>query len=76
MMDRKIKPDLRTFTVMVDAICKEGNVEEALDMVQMMIREGIMPDVVTYSALIDGYCLQSGLKEAKKVFEPNAKSRM
>lgn len=69
MMNRTTRPDVRTCTLLVDAMSKEGRVDEARDKVENMIRGGAMPVVVIYNTLIDGYCLQSRLKKAKKVFD-------
>ncbi|KAL4576685.1 hypothetical protein LXL04_012783 [Taraxacum kok-saghyz] len=62
-------PDVQTYTILVDTLCKEGEVEKAAKMVDLMIEKRVKPDVVTYSALIDGYCLQGRLHEAEKVLD-------
>nr|GEV91871.1 tetratricopeptide-like helical domain-containing protein [Tanacetum cinerariifolium] len=54
---------------LADAFCKEGKIEEAENVVEIMIKRGIVPDIVTYSTLIDGYCLQGEMAKAKTIFD-------
>ncbi|KAK9932565.1 hypothetical protein M0R45_019797 [Rubus argutus] len=56
---------LRTFTVLVYALCKEGMVVEAKNMVQ----RDIEPNAITYNSLMDGYCLRGEMDEARQVFD-------
>lgn len=60
MKENDIKPDVVTFGMLVNHLCKSRRVEEALDMLKKM-REGIdgiriKPDVILYNTLIDGLC--------------------
>ena len=57
MRDRKIVPDVITFSIMVDALCKEGEIEHAKDLIRSMIQQGQHPNTVTYHALMDGLLL-------------------
>ncbi|GJV59407.1 putative pentatricopeptide repeat-containing protein [Tanacetum coccineum] len=68
LFEKMVDPDVKTYTILVDSLCKEGEVEKAAKMVELMIEKGVKPDVVTYSALVDGYCLQWKLEYAKDVF--------
>ncbi|KAM7461440.1 hypothetical protein LguiA_029561 [Lonicera macranthoides] len=52
--------------MMVDALCKEGMVREAEDVLDIMIQRGEVPDIVKYSALMGGYCLRGQIEEARK----------
>ncbi|GKA78055.1 tetratricopeptide-like helical domain-containing protein, partial [Tanacetum coccineum] len=54
---------------LVDAFCKEGKVEEAENVIDIMIEKGIVPNIVTYSTFIDGYCLRGEMSKAKKFFD-------
>ncbi|KAL3651208.1 hypothetical protein CASFOL_004210 [Castilleja foliolosa] len=65
----KIYPDVFTYNSLVDALCKEGLVDEAEDVIQIMKQQNVAPDVISYSALIDGYCLQGRMDEARYVFD-------
>ena len=52
-------PNVQTFSILVDTLCKEGILTEANEVFSVMIQRGIEPNTVTYSSLIDGYCLQN-----------------
>ncbi|XP_024992500.1 pentatricopeptide repeat-containing protein At5g28460-like [Cynara cardunculus var. scolymus] len=60
MKENDIKPDVVTFGMLVNHLCKSRRVDEALDMFKKT-REGIdgiciKPDVILYNTLIDGLC--------------------
>ncbi|KAJ8565634.1 hypothetical protein K7X08_008210 [Anisodus acutangulus] len=69
MIHHGVYPDVYTYSILVDALCKEGRAEDAKGIVESMIQKDIGPNVVTYNALIDGYCLQGRIHEAKQVFD-------
>lgn len=46
---------------MIDGYCKLGNMKEARELLNEMIRNGIAPDTVTYNALQKGYCKEREL---------------
>jgi len=50
-------PSVYTFTILVDAQCKEGKMKEAKSVIAMMMKEGVIPNVVTYTSIMEGYCL-------------------
>ncbi|KAL0349870.1 UNVERIFIED_CONTAM: putative pentatricopeptide repeat-containing protein, mitochondrial [Sesamum radiatum] len=70
----KISPDVWTFNILVDAFCKEGMVEEAENVLEIMMQRNICPDIITYDALIDGYCLRGQMGKAKRVLNTIADS--
>ncbi|KAI3800552.1 hypothetical protein L1987_28643 [Smallanthus sonchifolius] len=60
MKGNGIKPDIVTYGMVVNHLCKSRRVDEALDMFKKM-KEGndgvsIKPDVILYNTLIDGLC--------------------
>ena len=57
MAQRKVVPDVQTFNVLVDTLCKEGMLIKAKEVFDGMIQRGIEPNTVTYNSLIEGYCL-------------------
>ncbi|XWS74544.1 hypothetical protein CRYUN_Cryun01aG0007100 [Craigia yunnanensis] len=67
MLANNCKPNVITYTLLVDALCKEGKISEAHDIVERMIQHGVQPNTITYSALMDGYCLQGQMYDARKV---------
>ncbi|XP_076957457.1 uncharacterized protein LOC143632935 [Bidens hawaiensis] len=62
MKENDIKPDIVTYGMLVNHLCKARRVDEALDMVKRMKEENngssgsIKPDVILYNTLIDGLC--------------------
>ncbi|CAI9292121.1 unnamed protein product [Lactuca saligna] len=60
MKENNIKPDIVTFGMLVNHLCKAHRVDDALDMLKKM-KEGsdgisIKPDVILYNTVIDGLC--------------------
>ncbi|CAL9148120.1 pentatricopeptide repeat-containing protein At5g57250, mitochondrial-like [Musa acuminata AAA Group] len=56
-------PNLVTVTTVVDALCREGRINEACDLVRNMEDQGMALDAVLYSCLIDGYLKRGDLME-------------
>jgi pentatricopeptide repeat protein len=56
MAERKIMPDVRTFNILVDTFGKQGRLEEAKEVFDVMIRRDIEPNTIAYTYLIDDYC--------------------
>ncbi|XP_050369370.1 pentatricopeptide repeat-containing protein At1g62720-like [Argentina anserina] len=69
MVSQGISPDIYTFTVLVDTLSKEGKVEEAKTVLDVMNQRGIQSDMITYSSLMNGYCLQGEMDQARQVFD-------
>ncbi|KAF6153437.1 hypothetical protein GIB67_003627 [Kingdonia uniflora] len=67
MIGRGISPDVCTFSILMDVMCKEGIVKKAHELFYLMIERGVEPNTITYSALMDGYFLHSQMDEATKV---------
>ncbi|MCD7449280.1 hypothetical protein HAX54_051020 [Datura stramonium] len=42
--------------LVIDALCKDGNLDAAINLLNEMKRKGIPPDIITYNSLIDGLC--------------------
>ncbi|KAK1400562.1 hypothetical protein POM88_000167 [Heracleum sosnowskyi] len=75
MNTRNIFPNVRTFSILVDAYGKEGMVKDAEDVIEFMIRRGHYPNVVTYNSLMDEYCLRGQVDKALAVLETTMKTR-
>ncbi|KAF9979516.1 hypothetical protein BGZ65_006448 [Modicella reniformis] len=58
------RPNVFTFTAMVDADIKMGKYQEAKDIFLAMQQANIQPDVIAYSAMISGALSQSTLQES------------
>ncbi|XP_042377580.1 pentatricopeptide repeat-containing protein At5g57250, mitochondrial-like isoform X1 [Zingiber officinale] len=68
-----LDPNLVTFTTVVDALCREGRIDEACNLVRKMEDNGMVLDVVLYTCLIDGYMkrgeIMEGLRKHKFMME-------
>ncbi|KAJ6369117.1 hypothetical protein OIU78_001480 [Salix suchowensis] len=53
---------------MLDGLCKDGLVQEALKLFGTMREKGTIPEVVIYTAVVDGFCKAHKLDDAKRVF--------
>ncbi|XP_070042454.1 putative pentatricopeptide repeat-containing protein At1g12700, mitochondrial [Nicotiana tomentosiformis] len=58
LVNVNIYPNVYTFSIVIDGLCKEEKVEDAEKIMRHMIRKGEEPTVVTYNAIADGYCLR------------------
>lgn len=73
MKENSIKPDIVTFGMLVNHLCKSRRVDDALDMLKKM-KEGsdgisIKPDVILYNTLIDGLCKVGRQEEGFSLME-------
>ncbi|KAL0372665.1 UNVERIFIED_CONTAM: hypothetical protein Scaly_0948100 [Sesamum calycinum] len=62
-----IKPTIVTYNTMLDSFCKEGNVQQALDLLLEMQRRGCHPNDVTFNVLINGLSKKGDFEEAKEL---------
>ncbi|PRQ20905.1 putative pentatricopeptide [Rosa chinensis] len=67
MISMGMHPDEFTNTTLINAYCKEGDLNKALHLNDEMIKKGFLPDVVTYSVLINGLNKRARTREAKKL---------
>ncbi|MBA0639844.1 hypothetical protein Goklo_022848, partial [Gossypium klotzschianum] len=82
MIKQGIKPNVVTYSILIDALCKQGMISKAEDIVGIMTKQGIKPNVVTYdmwnsglqldtifyTILIDGLCKAGHIEVAKELF--------
>ncbi|KAI5409524.1 hypothetical protein KIW84_055090 [Lathyrus oleraceus] len=60
MIKRSIRPNMNTFNVFVNGLCRGGKLNKAEDVFEDMKAWGVLPNVVTYNTLVDGYCKRGG----------------
>ncbi|CAN0926999.1 Pentatricopeptide repeat-containing protein At4g38150 [Linum grandiflorum] len=53
---------------MLDGLCKDGLVQDAMKLFGQMREKGSMPDVVVYTAVVDGFCKARKPDDAKRIF--------
>ncbi|KAG7975593.1 hypothetical protein I3843_06G107400 [Carya illinoinensis] len=53
---------------MLDGLCKDGLVQEAMKLFGLMREKGTIPEVVIYTAVVDGFCKAHKFEDAKRIF--------
>lgn len=53
---------------MLDGLCKDGLVQEAMKLFGLMREKGSMPEVVVYTAVVEGFCQAQKPDDAKRIF--------
>lgn len=53
---------------MLDGLCKDGLVQDAMKLFGSMREKGTIPEVVIYTAVVDGFCKAQKLEDAKRIF--------
>nr|XP_043630423.1 putative pentatricopeptide repeat-containing protein At1g12700, mitochondrial [Erigeron canadensis] len=72
MENEKIHQDVKTFNIIVDALCKLGKINEAQAVIDIMDKTSgkHTPDIVTYNSLIEAYGWKKGeMREARRVLD-------
>ncbi|XP_038888881.1 pentatricopeptide repeat-containing protein At4g38150 isoform X2 [Benincasa hispida] len=53
---------------MLDGLCKDGLIQEAMKLFALIREKGTIPEVVIYTAVVDGFCKAEKLDEAIRIF--------
>ncbi|CAN8278887.1 unnamed protein product [Cochlearia groenlandica] len=53
---------------MLDGLCKDGLVHEAMKLFGLMREKGTIPEVVIYTAVVEGFCKAHKIEDAKRIF--------
>uniref|UniRef100_A0A7N0T294 Pentatricopeptide repeat-containing protein n=1 Tax=Kalanchoe fedtschenkoi TaxID=63787 RepID=A0A7N0T294_KALFE len=53
---------------MLDGLCKDGLVQEAMKLFKLMREKGQIPEVVIYTAVVEGFCKSHKFDDAKRIF--------
>lgn len=53
---------------MLDGLCKDGLVQEAMKLFGVMREKGTLPEVVIYTAVVEGFCQAQKLEDAIRIF--------
>ncbi|GAV78568.1 PPR_1 domain-containing protein/PPR_2 domain-containing protein [Cephalotus follicularis] len=64
-----IKPDLVTYTILIDNVCNTKNLREATRLVGVLSESGFKPDCFVYNTIMKGYCMLSRGSEAVAIFK-------
>ncbi|KAL8104985.1 hypothetical protein AgCh_028953 [Apium graveolens] len=61
---RQVQPDVVTFSIMIDGLCKTGHADMALWLFKFMEKCDCKPDTITYNTVIDSYCKRGLVDDA------------
>ncbi|KAF5798610.1 putative tetratricopeptide-like helical domain superfamily [Helianthus annuus] len=64
-----LKPDLVTYTILIDNVCNGKNLREAMRLLDVLKEEGFKPDCYVYNTIMKGYCMLSHGGEVLRVFK-------
>ncbi|XP_042494933.1 pentatricopeptide repeat-containing protein At4g38150 [Macadamia integrifolia] len=53
---------------MLDGLCKDGLVQEAMKLFGLMREKATIPEVVIYTAVVEGFCKAHKFDDAKRIF--------
>ncbi|XP_073118325.1 uncharacterized protein [Elaeis guineensis] len=59
---------------MLDGLCKDGLVQEAMKLFGLMREKGTIPEVVIYTAVVEGFCKAAKFDDAKRIFKKMQKN--
>ncbi|CAA7387909.1 unnamed protein product [Spirodela intermedia] len=63
-----IAPNVFTCNILVKALCKMGNLDGALKVLEEMPLWGMIPNLVTFTTLVGGFCGRGDLEGARRIF--------
>lgn len=61
---------------MLDGLCKDGLVQDAMKLFGLMREKGSMPEVVIYTAVVEGFCKAAKFDDAKRIFRKMQKNEV
>ncbi|WMV32290.1 hypothetical protein MTR67_025675 [Solanum verrucosum] len=68
MIDKKIEPDIISYSVLINGYCKEKPLAEAMQLFHEISQNGSKPDIFTYNILLQGLFEAGKIDSAKKIF--------
>lgn len=63
-----VKPDLVTYTILIDNVCNKKNLREAMRLLDVLAEEGFKPDCYVYNTIMKGHCMLSQSSEVLAVY--------
>ncbi|KAL4298503.1 hypothetical protein AHAS_Ahas17G0007400 [Arachis hypogaea] len=64
MKESGIDPNIHTYSIIIDGLCKSGRLKNAKEIFEDLSIKGYRPDVKTYTIMINGLCKEGLLHEA------------
>ncbi|XP_003635566.3 pentatricopeptide repeat-containing protein At2g17670 [Vitis vinifera] len=65
----QLKPDLVTYTILIDNVCNGKNLREATRLLEVLGEAGFKPDCYVYNTIMKGYCILDKGSEAIGVYK-------
>ncbi|KAJ1688751.1 hypothetical protein LUZ63_012906 [Rhynchospora breviuscula] len=62
-------PNVVPYSIIIDALCKKGEINKAFRLLDQMLLEGLVPDVIIYSSLILGLHVRGEIRRAEEVMQ-------
>ncbi|KAK7848589.1 pentatricopeptide repeat-containing protein [Quercus suber] len=69
MTEHGIRPDVVTYTGLIDGLCKDGRATQAMGLLDLMLKKGVEPNTVTCNVIINGLCKEGRVGDAFKILE-------
>jgi pentatricopeptide repeat protein len=70
MVERGIEPDVPSYTALIDALCRGGNVAQAqAQLKDMQVSRGLVPDAATYGPFLRSACTAKDARAALRVLD-------
>ncbi|ESQ47591.1 hypothetical protein EUTSA_v10020419mg [Eutrema salsugineum] len=64
-----IKPDARTFNILIHGFCKARRFDDARTMMDLMKVAEFAPDVVTYTSFVEAYCREGDFRRVDEILK-------
>ncbi|KAL2488274.1 Pentatricopeptide repeat-containing protein [Forsythia ovata] len=65
MLKYGLVPSIVTYTILVDGLCRAGDTNSSMKMLEFMKQNGCPPNVYTYTVVINGLCHSGKVEEAE-----------
>ncbi|KAL6548156.1 hypothetical protein OROGR_008577 [Orobanche gracilis] len=67
MEEFNISPDVVTYGILAKGYCRNGNVEDAENIICRMSKKGLIANTILYNTLISGYCKEGYVEKAVEI---------
>ncbi|XP_037491417.1 putative pentatricopeptide repeat-containing protein At1g12700, mitochondrial isoform X3 [Jatropha curcas] len=68
IVEKGYQPNVYTYNVIVNGLCKIGKTTVAFDILKRMVEKGCLPNVVSFNAIIDSLCKDRFVTKALDLF--------
>lgn len=64
-----LSPNVVTYTTLIRGYCGKQEIDEALDVFEEMVHQGLRPNEITYNTLVQGLCEARMFDKVKELFD-------